>query len=115
MSQATDMAVFRTADAPKSQDEIQARNGEMHAAHLSSHSGDTDAAYAVAGMVQHFPAAAVMKLHNGSAFLEMLTPAASAPATATSTGTKGQFWLHATGIDICVATDTWLRFAGASF
>jgi len=115
MSQATAMAVFRAADGAKTQDEIQARNSEMHAAHLSSHSGDTDAAYAVAGMLQHFPTAGVVKLHNGSAFLETLTPAASAPATAASTGAKGQFWLHATGVDICVATDTWLRFAGASF
>lgn len=115
MSQATAMVVFRAADAPKSQDEIQERDGEMHAAHLSNHSGDTDAAYAVAGMVQHFPTAGVMKMHDGTSFLEVLTPAASAPATAASTGTKGQFWLHAAGVDICVATDTWLRFAGASF
>ena len=115
MTQATDIAVFRAAGGQKAQDEIQERVGDIVAALLSGHSGDTGAAYAEAGMLQHFPTAAVVKLHNGASFLEMLTPVAAGPASDSATGTKGQFWLHSGGIDICVATDTWLRFAGAAF
>lgn len=115
MSQATSMDVFREADAAKTPDEVKARDQEILDALKSNHSGDGDAAYALAGLVQHFPTLGVFKLHDGTSFLDMLTPAASAPATAASTGSKGQFWLHATGIDICVATDTWLRISGVSF
>lgn len=115
MAQAPSMSIFRIADTPKSPDEVKARDQQIIDALASNHSGDTDAAYAVAGMLQHFPTAGALKMHNGTVFLAALTPVAVGPASDTATGAKGQFWLHSSGVDICVATDTWLRFSGAAF
>jgi len=37
------------------------------------------------------------------------------PATATSPGTKGQLAFDATHIYVCIATNTWVRMAAASW
>ena len=44
-----------------------------------------------------------------------LNLAAAKPASATATGRLGQYWLDATGLYICVATNTWRVFTGATF
>jgi len=37
------------------------------------------------------------------------------PASSTSTGVKGQIAVNSTSMYVCVATNSWLRFAGATF
>lgn len=49
MSQQSPFLLFRTADAPKTHDATAARGQLLHDAELSSHSGATSPAYAVAG------------------------------------------------------------------
>lgn len=39
----------------------------------------------------------------------------SVPASSTSTGVKGQIAVNSTSMYVCVATNSWLRFAGATF
>lgn len=39
----------------------------------------------------------------------------TAPATATSPGTKGQLAFDATHLYVCIATNTWIRAAFATF
>lgn len=115
MTQATTVSVHRKADGSATFEEAQIQLQEILSAILSAHSGDADATYTEAGLVQHFPTSGMLKLHDGTSFLECLTPTSVGPVDSAASGSKGQFWLHATGIDICVAPNTWLRLAGASF
>jgi hypothetical protein len=39
----------------------------------------------------------------------------SVPASSTSTGVKGQIAVNSTSMYVCVATNSWLRFAGVTF
>jgi len=115
MAQAISTSVIREVDSPTKMEPVKIRDQSIFDALFSNHSGDADAPYGQAGMIQHYPADGILKLHDGTNLLDMLTPAAAGPASDTAVGAKGQFWLHSGGIDICVATNTWMRFAGAAF
>lgn len=45
----------------------------------------------------------------------LLVQAAAKPASATATGRAGLFWIDGTGLYVCIATNTWRYFAGATF
>lgn len=45
----------------------------------------------------------------------LLVQAAAKPASATAAGRAGLFWIDASGLYVCIATNTWRLFAGATF
>ncbi|QFG10098.1 hypothetical protein PBI_LEMURIA_18 [Mycobacterium phage Lemuria] len=65
------------------------------------------------------------ELQSGSGSTRLVTPlllatnflnlAAAKPASSTAAGRLGQYWLDATGLYVCVATNTWRLFTGATF
>lgn len=60
-------------------------------------------------------AAAVLVEKNRAEAAEVALAVVAAPATATSPGTAGQIAYDATNIYVCVATNTWVRAALATF
>ncbi|PHS21732.1 MAG: hypothetical protein COA84_15065 [Robiginitomaculum sp.] len=114
MSQASEFAVFRTADAPKTQDEINARDGDMFAALLSNHSGAARPNYAVAGTLWADLTTGRFYKYDGTDDAELILRV-DVPATAAATGTPGQFAYDASFAYFCTATDTWVRVAVATW
>lgn len=45
----------------------------------------------------------------------LLVQAAAKPASATAVGRAGLFWIDGTGLYVCIATNTWRFFGGATF
>lgn len=45
----------------------------------------------------------------------LLNLAAAKPASSTAPGRAGQYWVDATGLYVCIATNTWRLIAGATF
>ncbi len=107
---------------PYGYDAQQAIKQEMHNAHLSNHSGDIAATYALDGFIQYFETDQVFKafIDNGVDLDEtvMLTPVFAPPANSSAAGEKGQYYLGSGYIDICYGTNdasNWLRHTGATF
>jgi hypothetical protein len=56
-----------------------------------------------------------VKFADGTTQTTAYTLIDAVPASSTSTGIKGQIAVDSTSMYVCVATDSWLKFAGATF
>lgn len=114
MSQASEWGVFRTADAPKTPDEVKERDGEMLDAQLSSHSGAARPSYAVAGTVWHNSTEGRWYLFDGTNDVPIPHLVSAAPASDADAGITGDYFVDASFRYDCIATDTWVHVAVVS-
>lgn len=115
MSQATTTTLHRQADAPVTQESIAARAQNILDAQLSSHSGTTRPAYAVAGTVWTDTDTGQQLYYDGTNDLPIGRWVAAAPALATSPGQPGDMFVDATYAYFCIAAATWVRVAVATW
>lgn len=115
MSQSSTFAAFRTADAPKTADEIGERNGEMFDAVLSSHSGAARPVYAVVGTPWLDTDTGQWFFYDGANDLPIAMFIGTVPAAAGAIGQPGQMFVTAGFLYVCVAVDAWERAVLATF
>lgn len=115
MSQANTWGFPRIADAPTSPEAVAIRADESLDALLSSHSGAARPTYLVAGGIWHSSTTLRWYRYDGTLDIPIPHAVAAVPATAGATGIVGDYFVNATYRYECVATDTWVRVALATW
>lgn len=82
---------------------------------LSSHSGASAPSYAILGTVWCDTTTNLLYLNDGAADLQIVVLNDAAPSSATDTGTAGQWAADDDYLYHCIATDTWVRSAFATW
>lgn len=114
MTQAATFGHPLSAEAPITPAAVATRVDDSLDALLSSNSGATRPAYAVAGTVWLDTDTGQLYMYDGTNDLEIALNA-GVPATASDTGTAGQVAWDADYLYVCTATDTWKRVAVATW
>lgn len=114
MTQAATFGHPLAAESPISPTDVAIRVDESLDALLSSNSGATRPAYAVAGTVWRDTGTGQLFMYDGTNDMEIAVNA-GVPATASDTGTAGQVAWDADYFYVCTATDTWKRVAVATW
>ena len=114
MTQATTWGVPTAADAPVTPVGYTSRLNTALDALLTNHSGATRPTYAEAGTLWRDSESELLYLYDGSSD-DPLGLKVSVPASATAAGFPGMWAADASFLYVCVAADTWVRSALATW
>lgn len=114
MSQPANFSIPQSGDAPVTPAAMFAAIEASLQAALSQHSGSATPAYADLGTVWCDTTTNLLYMNDGTSDFQIVL-LVGVPASASATGTAGQWAQDADYIYVCTATDTWKRVAIATW